>query len=189
MTHQIETRLEEFGWHLLKWNKRFALTSRSTPDFWKTHWEYIDEARLLSACLDSNLSVTDIGSGNGYPAVPLAIFGHDIRMVDSSQKKTSFLKNVGSQLGLQMVIQTKDVEQLSTPALQIVTKAFASVTRTLHLTRNIRDSKTACFMLKGEKILEEIAEAETHYTFSFKLHPFRSNNKGVLELWNVKDVR
>jgi 16S rRNA (guanine527-N7)-methyltransferase len=189
MGHDLEQKLEEFGKCLLKWNEKIALTSRSSDNFWKSHRGYIDEAYFLSGCLNPNQSVIDIGSGNGYPAIPLALLGHTVTMVDSNHKKGSFLKYVVSKLGLNATVITEDVQHLKSPVVQLVTKAFASVTRTLTLTHNLYQPETVYFMLKGEKLLDEIKEAESHFTFSFKIHPFQGNNKGVLELWNVRDVR
>jgi 16S rRNA (guanine527-N7)-methyltransferase len=185
----MEKKFEEFGQQLLKWNEKIALTSRSANDFWQSHRENIDEAKFLSLCLNTNLPVIDIGSGNGYPGIPLALYGHSVVMVDNNHKKASFLKFVASYLGIEAKVLTEDAQRIRTPYIQIVTKAFASVGKTLELTKNICQTETVYFMLKGEKFHEEIKEAESRHTFSFKVHPFKGNNKVVLELWNVKDVR
>ncbi|OJV47581.1 MAG: 16S rRNA (guanine(527)-N(7))-methyltransferase RsmG [Alphaproteobacteria bacterium 43-37] len=189
MSIEKTQKFEMFGNLLKKWNGSIALTSRAKRDFWGYHQESIDEAQLLSRLLDKQRPVLDIGSGNGYPGIPLAIDGHAITMVEIKQKKASFLKFVASSLELETEILAENIQQVNRPFLQIVSKAFASVVKTLDLTHSVRHEETTFFLLKGEKFHEELQEAETQYTFSFKVHPIESNNKVVLELWNVKDVR
>lgn len=102
LTIQQGERLAEFGRLLLKWNRVYNLTSiTSEEDVLTKH--ILDALSFVAAIQDRKLtSILDVGSGGGLPAIPLAIVREEVEvtMIDSVQKKTSFLQQVIVQLGL-----------------------------------------------------------------------------------------
>ncbi len=80
---------------LITWNKKINLLSRSSlPDtFLKNCIDSLAVVRFLPGRGDSLL---DIGSGGGFPGIPLkiALSTLNVSLLDSSRKKTSFLKQV-----------------------------------------------------------------------------------------------
>jgi 16S rRNA (guanine527-N7)-methyltransferase len=85
---------------LRQWGLRMNLTGlRDLDSILKRHFlEPIAAAHLLVG--DGRL--LDLGSGNGFPAVPLAVLHPDVRLVlvEASEKKSSFLSTVVMTLGL-----------------------------------------------------------------------------------------
>ena len=67
--------------------------------------ENIRDAHELSRVLPKNAQVLDIGSGNGVPGLPLAIFREDLRVVlsDSEAMKADFLRRCVSEFSLSNV--------------------------------------------------------------------------------------
>lgn len=85
---------------LLAWNRRINLTTITAPkDIAVKHFiDSIAGASLLHA----GWRVIDLGSGAGFPGIPLRIVRPDLRitLVDSVRKKNSFQKQVCRCLGL-----------------------------------------------------------------------------------------
>lgn len=85
---------------LVSWNEKFNLTS--VTDREKVELLHFKDSILASDIIPNNSAVLDIGSGAGFPAIPLKIVRNDIdvTMVDSVNKKVTFLNEVISSLKL-----------------------------------------------------------------------------------------
>lgn len=99
--HQVDqfiTYLEE----IKSWNRRINLTSIENPeDIVLKH--FIDSLTCLKAVsLSEGLKVLDLGTGAGFPGIPLAIYQPqiDLTLVDSMRKRAEFLKHLKCVLGL-----------------------------------------------------------------------------------------
>ena len=104
---------------LLKWNAKINLTAVRAPEEIVTrHFgESLFAARLLFPHTAAAQSVMDIGSGAGFPGLPLKIWAPplDLTLVESNQRKAVFLREVVRALGLQDVQVSSDrAEKLST---------------------------------------------------------------------------
>ena len=91
--------------HLIEWNKTINLTSITNPEEIIVK-HFVDSlASLASTSFPQNCMVLDIGSGGGFPGIPLRIMRSDIRLilVEPVQKKCSFLNSVIGLLQLQNV--------------------------------------------------------------------------------------
>jgi 16S rRNA (guanine527-N7)-methyltransferase len=88
---------------LLKWNARINLTAiREPSEIVQRHFgESLFAAKSL---LDQKLPHTaiDLGSGAGFPGVPFALLAPDVQvtLIESQQKKATFLKELVRALGL-----------------------------------------------------------------------------------------
>jgi 16S rRNA (guanine527-N7)-methyltransferase len=82
--------------HLIEWNKKINLTAIIDPkDIIIKH--FIDSlVALVATSFVQNSVVLDVGSGGGFPGIPLKIMRSDIRLilVEPIQKKCSFLNSV-----------------------------------------------------------------------------------------------
>lgn len=88
---------------LVEWNEKMNLTAITAPhDIAVKH--FIDSISLLR-CVSVPLgaSVIDIGTGAGFPGIPLKIMRNDLRLnlLDSLNKRLTFLQTVCSDLGLE----------------------------------------------------------------------------------------
>ena len=91
---------------LLKWNARVNLTAIRAPDEMVTrHFgESFFAAGILASPADVR-SAIDLGSGAGFPGIPMALFMPHVQvtLIESNQKKSTFLKEVVYALGLRNV--------------------------------------------------------------------------------------
>lgn len=85
---------------LCKWNRKINLTSITLPEEIAIK-HFIDSLTLLKYA-DMKGDLLDIGSGGGFPAIPLKIISPDTRIVsvDAVEKKINFQRHVIRTLGL-----------------------------------------------------------------------------------------
>ena len=81
---------------LLEWNKKMNLTAITDPrEVCIKH--FVDSLTVLDAVEPkTNAKVLDVGSGAGFPGIPLKIAREDIQLtiIDSLQKRLTFLQEV-----------------------------------------------------------------------------------------------
>ncbi|KIL36283.1 16S rRNA methyltransferase [Cohnella kolymensis] len=101
-------QLEQFETYyalLVEWNEKMNLTGITEREaVYEKH--FYDSLTLVKAVsFNEHSSLADIGSGAGFPSVPLAIvFPHlQVTIIDALAKRIGFLKEVSSQLGLSQV--------------------------------------------------------------------------------------
>jgi len=90
---------------LLDWNKRFNLTAIDTPETVRIK-HFLDSLSCLTAMKERPMErVIDVGSGAGFPGLPIKIAYPALRLtlVDSVGKKIDFCQHVAQKLGLENV--------------------------------------------------------------------------------------
>lgn len=87
---------------LKEWNEKINLTA-ITDDEGIIKKHFIDSISILSSgVIKDNISVIDVGTGAGFPGIPIKIIMPSVRVVllDSLNKRINFLNTVISELGL-----------------------------------------------------------------------------------------
>ncbi len=96
-------QLEKATDMLLEWNERINLTALKTVD------DVVDKHLIDSLAAGSHIGpnafVLDIGTGGGFPGVPLKIASPDRRLllIDGTAKKVNYVQTVIQALGLQNI--------------------------------------------------------------------------------------
>lgn len=93
-------RFARFASELAKWNRKINLTSiTGEKDVVVKH--FIDSLSV-AAFVSLNGSLLDVGSGAGFPGIPLKILKPELKVcsIDAVEKKIIFQRNVARQLGL-----------------------------------------------------------------------------------------
>ncbi|GIP40641.1 ribosomal RNA small subunit methyltransferase G [Paenibacillus sp. J31TS4] len=103
-----ERQLEQFAvYHreLVSWNEKMNLTgiTEREPVYWKHFYDSLTLAFYVD--LKEVRTLADIGSGAGFPSIPLKIaFPHlKVTIVDSLNKRIQFLNHLSAELGLEEV--------------------------------------------------------------------------------------
>ena len=88
---------------LLRWNKRINLTSITNRE--EALEKHLLDSLVLLSYLPTRGRLLDMGSGGGFPGIPLAIAstGLDIVSIDSVGKKINFQKHVKRTLTLENI--------------------------------------------------------------------------------------
>ncbi|MEX0787741.1 MAG: 16S rRNA (guanine(527)-N(7))-methyltransferase RsmG [Anaerolineales bacterium] len=99
---------EAFAWYareLIEWNRRFNLTAIEAPeDIEIKHFlDCLSCLRVLGPGPSGRLA--DVGSGAGFPGIPLKIAAPDlaVTLIESNSKKAEFCRHIVEGLGLEGV--------------------------------------------------------------------------------------
>ncbi|MCL2524427.1 MAG: 16S rRNA (guanine(527)-N(7))-methyltransferase RsmG [Betaproteobacteria bacterium] len=142
-------RLLAFRDLLLKWNKTYNLTALRDPEE-AIAYHLLDSLVILPHVGAGPL--LDVGSGGGLPGLPLAIARPDlaVTLVDSVQKKASFLQQAAIELGLKNVtVYHARVEELRGQYARITSRAFAELQPFVALTRHLLAPGGRWLAMKG----------------------------------------
>lgn len=85
---------------LVEWNGKINLTAITDP-YGITVKHFLDSALMLKyAAISDNASIIDVGTGAGFPGIPLKIMKPDIKLtlLDSLNKRVNFLNAVADKL-------------------------------------------------------------------------------------------
>ena len=97
------SRIEQYLQLLIKWNRKINLTAEKGPeDILNRH---VFDSLQYCRTIEPGFRVMDIGSGAGFPGIPLKILFPQLHLVlvESQRKRCSFLETVVRELGLGQV--------------------------------------------------------------------------------------
>jgi 16S rRNA (guanine527-N7)-methyltransferase len=147
---------------IARWNRVYNLTAVRDPDDMLVQ-HLLDSLAVvgpLRGQVGEGSSVLDVGSGAGLPGVVLAIASPGLRIscVDAVDKKSSFVRQVAAELGLDnLEALHARVESLAPRRWDLITsRAFASLTRFCELTRPLLSDGGRWMAMKGQRPVEEI---------------------------------
>ncbi len=157
LSAEQQDKLLAFRDLLLKWNKTYNLTALRDPEQAISH-HLLDSLAILPYVGKGPL--LDVGSGGGLPGIPLAIARPElsVSMVDTVQKKATFLQQAAIELGLKNItVHHARVEQLPGQYAQISSRAFAELKLFTDLTRHLLAPGGRWLAMKGVRPDDEIA--------------------------------
>ena len=99
-----QNQLEKFDLYkklLLEWNEKMNLTA-ITDDEGIAIKHFADSISVLQLIENKNASLIDVGTGAGFPGIPLKIAndGFKVTLLDSLNKRITFLEEVKKELGI-----------------------------------------------------------------------------------------
>ncbi len=153
---EAQQRLLAFRDLLLKWNKTYNLTAMRDPEQAISH-HLLDSLAILPHIGPGPL--LDVGSGGGLPGIPLAIARPElsVSMVDTVQKKATFLQQAVIELGLKnATVHHARVEEMSGQYAQISSRAFAEIALFIRLTRHLLAPGGRWLAMKGVRPDDEL---------------------------------
>ena len=99
----VVSRIEQYLQLLLKWNQKINLTAEKDPE--EILKKHVFDSLQYSRAFEPDFRVMDIGSGAGFPGMPLKIIFPELQLVlvESQRKRCSFLETVVRDLEMEQV--------------------------------------------------------------------------------------
>ena len=156
------------------WNSKINVISRKDIDelYLRHVLHSLSIAKLIS--FKDNTSILDVGTGGGFPGIPLAILFPNCRfhLVDSIQKKITIVNNVVKELDLKNVkTSCSRVEAISEKYDFVVSRAvtnmkdFVSWIKFKINKKSFNDFKNGVLYLKGGDLEDELKSFKNVKTF------------------------
>lgn len=146
---------------LAKWNRVYNLTAVRNENRMVPY--HLLDSLVLLPCLEGATTLADVGSGAGVPGIPLAIARPRmaVTLVESNQKKASFLQQARIELKLDNVsIHSGRVEDFMPISLfdVVVSRAFAELAKFVGQAGHLVVSGGRMLAMKGIEPQEEIGK-------------------------------
>jgi 16S rRNA (guanine527-N7)-methyltransferase len=145
---------------LAKWNAVYNLTALQTRDEWIS-LHLLDSLSVAPHVQGSRC--VDVGTGPGFPGLPLAIASplQSWTLVDSNQKKSAFAAQAAAELGLENIeVHQTRIEQFR-PAARfdaVVSRAFSSLGDFVRLAGHLVRDDGFMVAMKGKVPTDELVE-------------------------------
>jgi 16S rRNA (guanine527-N7)-methyltransferase len=151
---------------LKKWNKVHNITAITDEDEIVSK-HFLDSLLYLKAISVDKPALCDVGSGGGFPGLPIAIVRPDfnVTLLEPARKKAAFLKQMRRLLGLKNVeIIACRAEELEESEFDVVvTRATFSIEDMLAKAGHLIKKGGVLIMSKGPKYEEEIKQLPALY--------------------------
>jgi len=168
-------RFEAFRALLIEWNQRFNLTRVTDPDEIERRL-FLDSLALspllqrhhIASRVKGNLRLVDVGSGAGFPGLPLKIADPSIELtlIDATAKKVGFLDEAIRVLGLSeaRAAHGRSEELAHDPSYRsafdvVIARAVAKLPVLIELCMPFCGPRGWGLFPKGRDIEEEVASA------------------------------
>ena len=184
-------KLELFVHEVLNYNKKYNLISRSSEkDIWNRH--VLDSAQLIKHIDHKNFnSLSDLGTGAGFPGIILSIFYSDIltfhvKLYEKSKVKTSFINSIIEKLGLNNVnIYDNDYQSHILDTDYIICRAFKKLSEILKISRETAKRPHKLIVMLGKSAQDELNKASKGMIYKYKLVPSITESDSKILLVNA----
>lgn len=152
---------------LLKWNENINLTA--ITDEKEIILKHFIDSLTINKYMEGKETVMDIGTGAGFPGIPLKIVNKEIKfiLVDSLNKRINFLEEVKGQLNLENMelihARVEDLahdEEYREKADAIVSRAVSNLSTLAEYMLPFVKTGGLCICMKGSNISEEIESSK-----------------------------
>ncbi|MEZ0180331.1 16S rRNA (guanine(527)-N(7))-methyltransferase RsmG ['Camptotheca acuminata' phytoplasma] len=164
-------KFEKYYFFLNEYNKKINLTSLiSEKDVYLKH--FYDSLSISKIVDFQKINILcDLGTGAGFPGVPLKILYPNLRVVliESSSKKATFLKLLIEHLDLNNIFVVKDkIENHSQKYNFVIVRALGKLELILKLASLVTTNKGQFIAMKGPNYEEELKNVKETHQFQLK---------------------
>jgi 16S rRNA (guanine527-N7)-methyltransferase len=165
-------KLNLFHEELLKFNNKYNLIAKSTEnDIWNRH--FLDSAQIIKfISFADNKSLSDMGSGAGFPGLLVSIFNKNpkfhVKLYEKSNVKCDFLEIIKKKLNLNCDI-FGDYKLNEINSEYFVFRAFKKLGEIMRISREIVKVNHKLIILKGKNAKNEINKLQLPSNFIYNL--------------------
>ena len=187
-TDQSIDKLKMLETELLNANKKHNFIAKSTENsIWSRH--ILDSAQLVKYINFKQGSLSDLGSGAGFPGLVLAIYNQNfnfhVKLYEKSPVKRSFLEEMISKLKIRAVAFT-NVFDGNIESDYIVSRAFKKLDKIIQVSREIAKKPHKLIVLKGRNAQEDLKKAFNKEKYDYKLENSITNEESKIIIVNFK---
>ena len=173
---------------LLIANKRHNFISKSSENvIWHRH--VLDSAQLVKFIDFSKGSLSDLGSGAGFPGLILALFNNNkdfhVKLYEKSPVKRAFLMDVSKELSINVEILGNVYEDF-VDTDYIVSRAFKKLEAIIQVSREIAKKSHKLIILKGQNAQEDLKKAFIKEKYDYKLENSITNEQSKIIVVDFK---
>ena len=173
---------------LLKANKNHNFISKNTESIiWHRH--ILDSAQLVKFIDFSKGSLSDLGTGAGFPGLILALFNRNkdfhVKLYEKSPVKRAFLKNIRQKLSINFEIFA-DVYEDFTESDYLVSRAFKKFSVIIQVSREIAKKSHKLIVLKGQNAQEDLKKAFNREKYDYKIENSLTNKDSKIIIVDFK---
>ena len=152
---------------LIEWNKKVNLTAITEPD--EIILKHFVDSLTISKYISDGTKVVDVGTGAGFPGIPLKIVRQDvdITLLNSLQKRINFLDEVINELDLEKITtihsRVEDLAKIKEYREKIdlaVSRAVANLSTLLEYMLPFVKENGLCICMKGPNITQEVEDSK-----------------------------
>ena len=170
-------------------NKKINLISRKDfENFYLHHIIHSLSITKFDLIKKNNTKIIDLGTGGGFPGIPLAIYfnKNNFILVDSIKKKINAVNNIIKKINLKNTNCINDrAENLNENADVIISRSVSSVDNIIEWTKSSLKTNGKLILLKGGNVNKELKNIRSRFTI-YKLDDIYSNNyftdKKIIEI-------
>ena len=183
-------KLDTFCKEVLEYNQKFNLISKSTEQsIWDRH--ILDSAQLVKFIdFQDNLSLSDLGSGAGFPGLVIAIFNKNpkfhVKLYEKSRVKTKFLISVCEKLNIKAEIYNNHYDTHQISSNYIISRAFKKLEEHIRISREIIQVDHKLIILKGKNAEQEIANLNKKLEYSYSLKESITSPESKIVILEIK---
>ena len=180
--------LKIFIKQLLKANTKHNFISKSTEkNIWHRH--ILDSAQLVKFIDFSKGSLSDLGSGAGFPGLILALFNTNkdfhVKLYEKSPVKRAFLEQISNKLSINAQIYGNIYdEEIDTE--YIVSRAFKKLEAIIQVSREIVKKPHKLIILKGQNAQKDLKKAFKKEKYDYKLENSITNESSKIIIVDFK---
>lgn len=184
---EVAQDLESYANLLKKWQSVQNLVSRETLNqVWTRH--FIDSVQAMTLLGPEDRHLMDLGSGGGFPALPLAIASKGMErhfvLVEPTARKVSFLRTVARELKLNVEVIGLRSDQIDSRETQIpdviTSRALAALPQLCAWMQPFFGPNTRAVLHKGREHVEELRETSVLWDYDVVIDKSDTDPSGVI---------
>lgn len=193
VSRETSEMLARYAGLVRQWSPKINLVAASQLDQLEDR-HIADCLQLTKLISPGATTITDLGSGGGFPGVILAIDasadhpGRTVTLIESDQRKGVFLRTVIRELNLPAKVISARIDAADVAPADVVTaRALAPLPQLLtYSARLLRKDGVAIFP-KGETVTTELEDARSQW--SFACQEVASETRTNARILVIKDIQ
>ena len=181
-TDQSIDKLKMFETEVLNANKKHNFIAKSTEgSIWSRH--ILDSAQLVTYINFNQGSLSDLGSGAGFPGLVIAIYNQNfnfhVKLYEKSPVKRDFLDKMINKLKIKADSHS-NVFDSNIESDYIVSRAFKKLDKIIQVSREMAKRPHKLIILKGKNAQEEANKAFKSLKYSYKFETSMTDEKSKI---------